>query len=98
MPVWPSENRPGCGHTHRPWAPAPTLTRASSFPVVVSRAYASAVRRPASHSTLPSAETPPMSGVLGAGIGHVATTWRVAKSTTDTEPWLDAPPRLETYI
>src|SRR5437879_247156 len=33
-----------------------------------------------------------MSGVLGAGMGQVATTCRVAKSTTDTDPWLAGPP------
>ena len=38
-----------------------------------------------------------MSGVLGAGIGQVAMTLRVAKSMTLTEPWSCTPPRLETY-
>ena len=36
LPVWPRENRPGCGHTHRPCGRNPTGIFLSSFPVAVS--------------------------------------------------------------
>jgi len=38
MPVWPSEYRPGCGHTQSPCGPFPTGMRAIKLPVVVSMA------------------------------------------------------------
>src|SRR6266404_2501976 len=93
LSVWPSEYRPGCGQTHRPWGPDPTGMRARSCPVLVEMAYTSLLYRPLSQSTLPSAETPPMSGLPPPGIRHVSTTFRVSKLSTETEPAL----RFETY-
>src|SRR5262249_11070423 len=85
-PVWPSENRPGWGYTHSPCGPCPTGMRARSCPVDVSIAYTSLFDRPLNHSVVPSADTPPMSGLPPPGIVHLARTARVVRSTTDTVP------------
>lgn len=37
LPVWPSEYRPGCGHTHRPCGSRPTRMRCVSSPSEVSK-------------------------------------------------------------
>ena len=36
LPVWPRENRPGCGQTHSPCGCSPTAIFFSSLPVAVS--------------------------------------------------------------
>jgi hypothetical protein len=38
LPVWPRENRPGCGCTHRPYGPARVVTVRSTRPVRVDTA------------------------------------------------------------
>ena len=43
IPVCPSEYRPGCGQTHRPWGPSPTGIVARRRPVCVSMAYTTAL-------------------------------------------------------
>src|SRR5438093_1196793 len=93
MPVWPSEYRPGCGQTHRPCGPLPTGIRASRRPSFVLIAYTTALYRPDSHSTFPSAETLPMSGLPPPAMCHVFTMRRVANETTEIEPAM----RLVTY-
>ena len=37
IPVWPSEYRPGCGQTHRPWGPLPTPLLRIRCPSAVER-------------------------------------------------------------
>src|SRR5947209_5913036 len=59
--------------------------RLITFPLPVSIASSAASERPESHSTLPEADTPPMSG-LEPGIRHVAITLRVLKLITEIEP------------
>src|SRR5947208_12246276 len=92
MPVWPREYRPGWGHRHSPCGPLPTFTLPTSWPDEVLIAYTSELDRPASHRIVPSADTPPMSGLPPPGMCQVAVTLRVAKSITETDP----SPRLET--
>jgi hypothetical protein len=60
--------------------------RARNSPVVVSMAYTSLFERPLNHNVVPSAETPPMSGLPPPGSSHVVRTARVARSTTETDP------------
>src|SRR5581483_8817460 len=93
IPVCPNEYLPGWGYTHNPCGPSPTGMRASRCPSFVSIAYTSESYRPDSHSTFPSAETPPISGLPPPGKRHVVTTFFVAKSSSDTLP----SPRFDTY-
>src|SRR5947208_16572497 len=93
LPVCPSECRPGCGQTESPCGLEPTGIRASSRPLRVSSAYTSALWRPDSQRTRPSAETPPMSGLPPPGIRHLRTTFLVLKLTSEIVPSF----RLATY-
>src|SRR5204863_8125593 len=92
-PVCPSEYRPGWGHTQSPCGPAPTGILAISLPSAVLSAYTDPDQRPESQSTLPSAETFPMSGLPPPGMRHFATTRRVRNEIREIEP----SPRLVTY-
>jgi hypothetical protein len=62
-----------------------TIERISS-PVVVSIAYTTLSKRPDSQSQRPSALTLPMSGLPPPGIGHTASTLRMAKLITAMLP------------
>src|SRR5256885_13688614 len=85
--------RPTFGKYVRPWSSRPTGILASTSPVLVLKTYTVALYRPEAHSCDPSGLSCSMSGLPPPGMCHVATTDRVAKSMTDTEP----SSRLDTY-
>ena len=41
FPVWPSDRRPGCGQTHKPWGSRPVGMRCVRLPLAVSKTYTS---------------------------------------------------------
>src|SRR6476620_5685718 len=92
-PVCPKEYRPGCGYTHNPCGPCPTGIRAMRSPLLLSIAYTSELKRPDSHSTFPSADTPPISGLPPPGSRHFLATLLDAKSITEMLP----SSRFDTY-
>jgi hypothetical protein len=93
FPVCPSEYRPGCGHTARPCGLPPTWMRATSLPVKLLNPYTTPSYLPETHSILPLADTPPMSGLPPPGIVQVSTILRLANEITLTFP----APRSVTY-
>src|SRR6476469_7321703 len=84
FPLWPRLYRPGCGQYERPCGFAPVAMVAITAPVCEFTTEIVPLYRLEIQSCDPSGDCAIMSGV--PPIIHVAMTWRVAMSITESEP------------